>query len=503
LDQRILIGAARRRADTFARKIRRKARPDTRAERAVFLPSDDVSRLFGTAAYHRGDMLSDHERCVLRLLSVSWPRAVEIQHGRWVSDPAWDAPSMPFLPTWRFQLFEGQGYHALDWTDLFRMDPSKTGQPSPGEMRGFHVVFRARVQSGGRLVFFDTDGSIIRRNGEIVHEDRDAHPLQRHELDVRFGDCLEIAHWQSGGSWVWGARWEYREGRVDELFSDLDQYRPCVEAALRRPNGPTLKVYTGASTPVGCALAIYSLVLNGYRPADIQVFGDYQWNPATTQKMRTLLPFADVVTVDRVERALNALNPRLVPLARNRWGAMKICVGLFFPPNEYCFLDDDIFVLDRLDDALRLFDTHTFVYAPDCERPGVLDIRHPVRDEQPDHPPLPNVTTGLYLLRNRGDLKAQSERLLSTPPDEHRSYIWEQGFFAWEFSRDPAVALSSQRYFVPLYDGLPGGLHGYDWHRNPCEFACVHFGGLSPKPSGTDAAALIHDILRRHRTQPL
>jgi hypothetical protein len=446
-------------------------------------------------------MLSDHEHCVLRLLSVSWPRAVDIQNDRWMSDPAWDAPPMPFLPTWRFQLFEGDGYHTLDWTEFFRMDPFRTGQPSSGEMRGFHVVLRVRVQSGGRLVFFDTDGSIIRRNGEIVHEDRDAHPLQRHELAVRFGDYLEIAHWQLRGSWVWGARWENREGRIDELLSDIDRYRPCVEAALRRPDGPTLKVFTSASTPVGCALSIYSLVLNGYRPAGIQVFGDYQWTPSATQKMRTLLPFADIVTVDRVERAFDALDPRLVPLTRSRWSAMKICTGLFFPPYEYCLLDDDIFVLDRLDDALRLYERHNFVYAPDCDRPGChATIRHPVRDEHPDQLPLPNVTTGLYLLRNHGDLKAQSERLLSTPPDEHRSYVWEQGFFAWEFARDTTAALSSQRYFVPLYDGLPGGLHGYDWHTNPCEFACVHFGGLAPKPSGEDAGALLHDILGRHRT---
>ena len=47
--------------------------------------------------------------------------------------------------------------YAIDWTDVFRTDLNRAGQPTPGEMRGFHVVFRLRVQRGGRLAFYDSD----------------------------------------------------------------------------------------------------------------------------------------------------------------------------------------------------------------------------------------------------------------------------------------------------------------------------------------------------------
>jgi hypothetical protein len=60
--------------------------------------------------------------------------------------------------------------------------------------------------------------------------------------------------------------------------------------------------------------------------------------------------------------------------------------------------------------------------------------------------------------------------------------------------------LPTQRYFVPFFDGLPGGLQGYDWRTNPCEFACVHFGGPAPKPGDLEAGSLFHEILGRHRT---
>lgn len=110
-----------------------------------------------------------------------------------------------------------------------------------------------------------------------------------------------------------------------------------------------------------------------------------------------------------------------------------------------------------------------------------------------------DINTGFYLLKNTADLREQSERLLRTPPDGRLKWAWEQGFFAWEFGEACAPALPSQRYFYPVFDGLPGGLLGYDWHANPCGFATVHFGGPKPKPGDEHAGALLHDILGRHR----
>ena len=435
----------------------------------------------------------------LHVLSVSWPRPVDVRDGRWIGPPAWDAPAMPFLPSWRFHVFDGIECDALDWGDFFRADLQVNGRPTAAQMRGFHVVFRLRVQQTGRLVFFDTDGCIIRRNGEIVHEDRDRHPIRQHELEVRLGDRLEVAHWQSEGRWIWGARCERTRYSIDELLQGVEPYRQRIEEALTRPDGPALKVFTNGVEPVRCVLSIYSLVLNGYRPAGIQVFGEHQWDAWSTRVLRKLLPFADIVSLGRVEQTLDALNPALMPLTRRIWGAMKVSIGLFFPPYEYCFLDDDVFVLDRMDDALRLWDDHDLVYAPDhltAFRYG--RIRYPKRPDRPE--PLPrNLSSGIYLLRNNGDLRAQSERVINTPVDNHPSWYWEQGFFAWEFAYGSTTPLPDQRYFVPRFDGLPGGFYGYDWRANPCDFACVHFGATGWKPGDEEAGMLFHDILGRHR----
>jgi hypothetical protein len=433
------------------------------------------------------------------LRSVSWPQPVTCENGRWTSEPVWDAPVMPILPHWQFRFLDGVAYYTLDWTDVFRTDLNRSGQPTPGEMRGFHVVFRLRVQRGGRLAFFDTDGCIIRQNGQIVHEDRDAHPLARHELMVEYGDLLEIAQWQSGGLWSWGARWEPGRPPTEMLLDVMQPYLRRVEEALTRPNGPPLKVFTHAADPARCVLSLYSLVLNGYRPAGIQIFGEYQWKDRPRKVLGALLPFAQIVDTACVERTLAALNPRLAGLARSVWAAMKVCVGLFVPPYEYCLIDDDIFVLDRVSDALRLHDEHTFVYAADAD--FSRRYRQIWCPDEPGRPLLGRVNTGFYLIRNTGDLRQQSERLLKRPPavPGHPVWMWEQGFFAWEFAEQATAMLPTQRYFYPVFDGLPGGLLGYDWSANPCGFTWVHFGGPKPKPGDDHAGGLVHEILGRAR----
>src|ERR1044071_5970833 len=153
--------------------------------------------------------------------------------------------------------------------------------------------------------------------------------------------------------------------------------------------------------------------------------------------LTALLWFADIVDNARVERALEELNPALGPLARSTWAAMKICVGLFVPPYQYCLVDDDIFVLDRIDDALRWHEEHALVYAAD------IDYSRRYRNiwcaDDPDRPLLGTINTGFYLIRSSVDRRSQSERLLATPLplERHPAWMWEQGFFAWEFARMP------------------------------------------------------------------
>ncbi len=58
--------------------------------------------------------------------------------------------------------------------------------------------------------------------------------------------------------------------------------------------------------------------------------------------------------------------------------------------------------------------------------------------------------------------------------------------------------LPSQRYFYPAFDGLPGGLLGYDYAGNPCGFVTIHFGAHFQKPSDSESLLLANQILGRH-----
>src|SRR5437762_13003639 len=105
----------------------------------------------------------------IELLACSWPQPVQYAEGCWVSEPAWDAPIMPCLPPWRGELIEDELFLAINWRDIFSQGLKLWDHRSAGEMRGFHVVFRLRVHCSGTLIFWDDDGSIIRRNGIVAH----------------------------------------------------------------------------------------------------------------------------------------------------------------------------------------------------------------------------------------------------------------------------------------------------------------------------------------------
>ncbi len=139
----------------------------------------------------------------LRLISCSWPRPVASHGRRWISEPEWNAPAMASVPACHTWTLDGRPTLAIDWRTFFAEGVPSPGWHLPGEMKEFHLVFRMRAERSGTLVFHDDDGSIIRRNGVIVHEDREVHPMQRHELPVRAGDTLEIAQWQFHADWVW------------------------------------------------------------------------------------------------------------------------------------------------------------------------------------------------------------------------------------------------------------------------------------------------------------
>jgi hypothetical protein len=403
---------------------------------------------------------------------------------------------MPKLPDFHDREIAGTTFRAVDWRRHFASGVPVHQHHYSGEMKQFHVVFTIRISRTGTFIFYDDDGCVIRRHGEIIHDDRSVHTLTRHELNVRAGDRLEIAQWQFHGDWLWAG---FVQSRGHSLQDDVDLFRPywkAVQKALRRPNGPPLKTYFAASHPVRAALAIHSLILNGYRPTEVLVFGDYQWDSRGRQAVQELLPFAKIIPTNQVLETARALDSFLPSIAMSCWSAMKICVCLLYPPFEYCFLDDDVFVLDRMDEALLRFRDHDLVYAPDWNH-GESYLRIWNSNSRPLA--TGDINTGIHLLRNRHDRVGQARRLVRNPPDGHPVWLWEQGFVATEFAGDATFSLPSQRYFYPIFDGLPGGLLGYDWGLNPCEFATAHFGGLQYKPNDDDARALTDEILRRHR----
>jgi hypothetical protein len=429
------------------------------------------------------------------LLSCSWPRPVRAAERRWTSDPEWDAPLMPRLPCSHVRNIDGCNCWAIDWCHVFGQSLRFHRAWQAGEMRCFHVVFKLRVSDSGTLVFWDDDGSIIRRNGKIVHEDRECHPLVRHELQVRAGDCLEIAQWQYHGAWVWGGKLERGSDNSAATLDIFREYLPVMQRELRKPNGPPLKMYSAAAVPARSILCLYSMVLNGYRPSSVHIFGEYQWNSEAREILSTLLPFAQIVPTAEVHARLHAIRPELAELAMRSWCVMKLCAGVLCPPNEYCLMDDDMFIVDSVDDAMSEFTKCDLVYASDADYSN--DYRNMLHLE-PSHPlPTGNVNTGLYWLRNTHDPAEVAERLLAAAHTYAPSWLWEQGFMALEYSRDRSCALSAQRYFYPFFDGLPGGMTGYDYGRNPCGFASVHFGGLAEKPSDADSRMLAAQILKR------
>jgi hypothetical protein len=430
------------------------------------------------------------------LLRCSWPRPIIREGDTWVSEPEWDAPAMPLLPHLRGEIIADELCWLFDWRDTFRQGLKIWDVRAGGTMCDFHVVFRLRMRRGGRLIFWDDDGCLIRRNGDLVHSDRGAHPLVQHEIAVEAGDVLEVAHWQLNWDWQWAARLAEPDqpgGRPHDL---LLPYLAQVQERLQHPEGPPLKCYTGGKHPLRAAVAIYSLVLNGYSPSGVYLFGEEQWSPQSRAIFAALLPFAQVVPTEHLLRDITAqAGATLAHLARQHWFVMKMCVGLLAGPDEYCLMDDDVFILERLDEALAAFRDHDLVYTPDQDHGGgylgtwgrVFGRGGPL----PTH----RFNAGLYWARRIDDLGRYARQAVAVRPNPHVGHLWEQGFIALAYARRPTLQLPSQRYLMPMFDGLPGGLLGYDYRLNPCGFASIHYGGLFEKPSDGVALQLAPHLL--------
>lgn len=86
---------------------------------------------------------------------------------------------------------------------------------------------------------------------------------------------------------------------------------------------------------------------------------------------------------------------------------------------------------------------------------------------------------------------------LQVRPRNDAPFCWEQGLIALAYADKHILELPTQRYLFTIFQGLPGGITGYDYKLNPCGFKAIHFGGLFEKPSDGVALQLVSQILGR------
>jgi hypothetical protein len=372
----------------------------------------------------------------------------------------------------------------IDWKAFF------------GEMRGFHVVFEIELLVSGSLAIWADDGSIIERGGRvIIHEDRTAHSLQRNLIFVAAGDRLRIASWQLYGDWLWGAHLCSPMNFMNSIDTLLC-FLPVVSRRLQEPSGPAVKMFTNGASPARTVLSMYSMVMNGYAPQKVLLFGEHQWSSESRSLFDRCLPFAEIIETSAVRWAINEAGATSLTIpAMRAWWVMKTCVALLSDPREFCMMDDDVFVLASVEDALSAFGSADLVYQGDMDHG---DIYRKVWGSPRTSGRLPTgqFNGGLYWMRNTFNARDLARRMLRVSPGRAWHVAWEQGFIATLFAAGRSVQLPSQRYFYPLLDGLPGGMLGYDYRNNPCGFRTIHFGGFPEKPSDAVSLWLANDILR-------
>ena len=437
------------------------------------------------------------------IVRCSWPRPVIQENACWISEPEWDAPALPYVPRPRWEMIGSRPCLLIDWRETFRTGVDRPPNATSGDLCGFHVVFEIRVRSAGVLSFWDDDGSVIRINGSVVHSDRTAHGLKRGELAVTAGTLLLIAQWQFVNEWIWAASF-YPEWGSAACEASILRYREAMEVRMSQPDGPPLRVFSQGTNPVRTVLAIYSMVINGYCPSRIELFGEHQWDACTREFLKTALPCARIHSTATLLQSWNSLGGRLLTnLAQEHWFVMKACIALLSAPGEFCLMDDDVFVLDSVADALRYFAHCDAVFSPDTNHGAAyLSVWGRIFGNSTmsaDELSTSRMNTGLFWLRPVREPASLAQALLQGRDKVGiGAWAWEQGLLANVYARSPVQQLSSARYLLPLWEGLPEGVLGYDYFNNPCGFAAIHFAGLWNKPSDAAAACLAPQILGRN-----
>lgn len=429
----------------------------------------------------------DPQTTPFELVSCTWPFPL---HEKAI-EGGWTAPVTHLRPVPEWKLAGDCTYWSIDWAHLFR-----GGARFLGAMRNFGVVFRIRVNGGGKLAFSSRGRCMIKRGDSLIFEGVAAPEAV---IDTHAGEILDVAVAHDCEEWTWGAKIAQPAGGSDLLKIHL----PGVLARLRTPTGPPLKVFTDARYPIRTVLSVYSMILNGYSPSKVYLYGDYQWKAFNRTLLARFLPFATLVRQQTIhEQIARAAGSEIADRAKEHGYLMKACVALFCEPAEFCVMDDDLFVLRSVAPAQALAAEHDLVFAPDNDNSALYrEIWSSVFGETP-LAATARVNGALYWLRMRkdrkrvGELMAQGLGRLLEWKKTHETWAWEQGFYAYLFANDRVSQLPRESYWYPYLGGLPGGVMGYDYANNPCGFTMIHFGGDVEKPGDGEALILMPQILK-------
>ena len=285
-------------------------------------------------------------------------------------------------------------------------------------------------------------------------------------------------------------------------------------------------MYTRGAEPIRVIVALYSMILNGYAPYQVFVFGEHQWDQRARDLFTETAPFAEIVSTEQVMKHVRGLGGRqLAEMARKHWFVMKALVTLMYAGEECCLMGDDVFILDGVDDALSALQFGDLIFAPDLDRSKSYLQTWPWIHPVPHLPRTGTFNAALYWIRGVVDPRTIADYALRSQPSVTDPHLWEQGLIAMLYAYRNTQHLPCHRYFYPratvparcppqsaeawyprferatiARNGMPAGVLGYDYAENPCGFASINITALAEEFSDAEALQLAPAILGRCRT---
>jgi hypothetical protein len=286
----------------------------------------------------------------------------------------------------------------------------------------------------------------------------------------------------------------------------LPSLAPLAHRRLEHHNGPQLVMYTDGTAPVRAVVALFSMILNGYAPPEVLLFGEHQWDQRARDLFAAAAPFAQIISSDQfMEHARACGGPELVEMAQRYPFVARALVPLTYM-KEGCFMDDDVLIVDGVDDAQHAFRHSDLVYVPGVDQGNAF--RSAWRNVWSVPRPLDTGTfnNGLYWLRRFVDPRIVAEHIRESDPAITPPRIWEQGLIATLYGSRITERLSTARYLSPVnapallppsHNDLVTLLLEYDYSENPQGIAGIHFDRFAGSLSDDDALHLAPTILGR------